>query len=231
MELSGFDVSGWKSKKFPSNKADNDIATSSASMGISTNNLNVGIKKESNYPEGENSLTSLFVLSLVVLLIVGNLLNSIMIQPIPSGAVLKSGTMKSKCGIFGYVTYYGTPSIKQTTKSIFEFVSAAPLPDFLSCEDEFLVVGRSSTTMYDSKNKISMMLASSGGTSSDNNICNLTINNDDHSLEMCGKTIKQVLISNKSYRVKKLSPWPFEVEPTKLRYRIGSSNLFELNNS
>ena len=228
MELSGFDVSGWKSKKFPSNKADNDIATSSASMGIPKNESNAGIKKDSNYKEGENSLTSLFVLSLVVLLIVGNLLNSIMIQPIPSGAVLKSGTMKSKCGISGYLTYYGTPLIKETTKNIFEFVSA-PLPDFLSCEDEFLVVGHSSTTMYDSKNKISMMLTSDG-TSSDNNSCNLTINNDDHSLEMCGKTIKQVLISNKSYRVKKLSPWPFEVEPTKLRYRIGSSNLFELNN-
>jgi hypothetical protein len=228
LELSGFDVSGWKSKKFPSNKADNDIVTSSASMGISKNELNVGSKKDNNDTEGENSLTSLFVLSMVVLLIVGNLLNSIMIQPIPSGAVLKSGTMKSKCGISGYVSYYGTPSIKQATKNIFEFVSA-PLPDFLSCEDEFLVVGRSSTTMYDSKNKISMMLTS-GGTSSDNTICNLTINNDDHSLEMCGNTIKQVLISNKSYRVKKLSPWPFEVEPTKLRYRIGSSNLFELNN-
>ena len=225
LELSGFDVSGWKSKKFPSNKADNDIVTSSASMGILKNELNVGNKKDNNYTESENSLTSLFVLSMVVLLIVGNLLNSIMIQPIPSGAVLKSGTMKSKCGISGYVTYYGTPSIKQTTKNIFEFVSA-PLPDFLSCEDEFLVVGHSSTTMYDSKNKISMMMTS-GGTSSDNNSCNLTINNDDHSLEMCGKTIKQVLISNKSYRVKKLSPWPFEVEPTKLRYRIGSSNLFE----
>jgi hypothetical protein len=211
LELSGFDVSGWKSKKFPSNKADGDIATST---GNSKNKLAV-------VDYDKNSSTSLFVLSMVVMLIVGNLLNLIMKQPIPSGAVLKPGTIKSKCGIFGYVTYYGTPSIKQTTTNIFEFVSV-PLPNFLSCEDEFLVVGRSSTTMYDSKNKISMILT--GGS---DKICNLTMNNDDHSLEMGCKTIKQVLISNKSYRDKKLSPWPFEVEPIKLRYRIGSSNLFE----
>jgi hypothetical protein len=229
LELSGFDVSGWKSKKFPSNKADDSSTTT---IFPNKNKLYVvggkvaAIKKDKNNdttaPTVKNSLTSLFALSMVVILIVGNLLNSIMIQPIPSVAVIKPGTIKSKCGIFGYVTYFTTPTIKQTTKNIFEFVSA-PLPDFLSCEDESLVVGRTTTTMYDSKNKISMIFT--GG--SDSNICNLTMNHDDHSLEMCGKTIKQVLISNKSYRDKKLSPWPFEVEPTKLHYRIGSSNLFE----
>jgi len=226
LELSGFDVSGWKSKKFPSNKADDDINKTTTSMGgISKNGLAViggkvvSIKQASTV---KNSWTSLCVLSIVVVFIVGNLMNSIMIQPIPSGVLLKPG-IKSKCGISGYVTYFTTPTIKQTTKNIFDFASV-PLPDFLSCEDEFLVVGRRSTIMYNSKNKISMIFTVSGG---DNTFNGLTMNNDDHSLEMGSKTIKQVLIHDKSHRVKKLSPWPFEVEPTKLRYRIGSSNLFE----
>jgi hypothetical protein len=219
LELSGFDVSGWKSKKFPSNKADDDINKTTTSMGgISKNGLAViggkvvSIKQASNV---KNSWTSLCVLSIVVVLIVGNLMNSIMIQPIPSGVLLKPG-IKSKCGIFGYVTYFTTPTIKQTTKNIFDFVSV-PLPDFLSCEDEFFVVGRRSTIMYNSKNKISMIFTVSGG---DNTFNGLTMNNDDHSLEMGSKTIKQVLIHDKSHRVKKLSPWPFEVEPTKLRYKL-----------
>jgi hypothetical protein len=219
LELSGFDVSGWKSKKFPSNKADDDINKTTTSMGgISKNGLAViggkvvSIKQASNV---KNSWTSLCVLSIVVVFIVGNLMNSIMIQPIPSGVLLKPG-IKSKCGISGYVTYFTTPTIKQTTKNIFDFASV-PLPDFLSCEDEFLVVGRRSTIMYNSKNKISMIFTVSGG---DNTFNGLTMNNDDHSLEMGSKTIKQVLIHDKSHRVKKLSPWPFEVEPTKLRYKL-----------
>ena len=87
--------------------------------------------------------------------------------------------------------------------------------------------------VYDAQKEISMVFTGGNICSTDNddgsNTCidGLMMNDDDHTLEMGGTLMRQVLIRNKtlsrSHGDHTLSPWPFEDEPTKLKYKIASS--------
>jgi len=285
--LSGFDVSGWKSKKFPSGASlqpadkdkDKDKANKTTNNPnnkplnseniekndelLSTTVIGTGGGKHATADDSKtedvlvvkNSSTSFCLLGLVFAWIIGSLAQSVMIQPIASGAVLKPGAYKSKCGLFGYYNIIPVSAEwKESSKHMLEalllplpvfFENAAP--DFLSCQDEFLYVSRDGTTvtLYDSNHDVTMILtggdlcsnsnSNNNGNQNDNEnenndngngkkpcVDGLVMNDDDKTLEMGGKTIKQVLVQ-KSHRSKKLSPWPFEEEPAKLRYKIGST--------
>ena len=249
--MSGFDVSGWKSKRFPSRGASPPINKDKTNPkplnseyakkhGLAVvgggNNNNKG-----DNASVKNSSTSFALLGLVFAWIVASLVQSVMIQPILPNTVLKPGTYKSKCGLSGYLPIVST-ELKETTKNTFEALLSAA-PDFLSCENEFLYVNYDGTVaLYDSNRQVTMLLTGDLCSSNNNNgndngnddddddgdksssscVDGLVMNGNDKTLEMGGKTIKQVLV-RKSNRNKNLSPWPFEEEPAKLRYKIGST--------
>jgi len=89
LELSGFDVSPWKKKKF--------VMKPSKSLDKAKSKSN-----KSDAPV-KNSSTSYMLLGLVFAFIIGQLLQSVMVKPTPPGFVLKPGSYVSKCGLFGYI--------------------------------------------------------------------------------------------------------------------------------
>lgn len=213
LELSGFDVSCWKSKKFSSKSA----PTLSKENRI----------KESDAPV-KNSLTSYLLLGFVFAMIIGNLLQSTMVQPVSTDLILKPGSYKSKCGLSGFIP------MKSTARNIFKNIPyyESVEPEFLSCQDKFLRVNYDGTaTLYDSDKQAVMILTGevcdNQKTSALNCVNGLVMKGSDKTLNMGGKSIKQVLV-RKSYSDKKLSPWPFEEEPAKLKYKVGSANAFSV---
>jgi len=262
--LSGFDVSGWKSKKFPSRAAKkvnaentkktipktlNEKETGNYGKVIQNKSRpwlntrrepeNAGTFQKESAPVNSSNFPTLFVmLGLLCTLIIAKLLQSVMVKPILPGVLLKPGTYKTKCGVFGYVSLVLNPGWKETAKN---FLAVAP--EFLSCQDEFLRVNYDGTiTLYDSNRQVSMILrgnrCSSKNDDDDNGVgrererdepsspaCvdGLVMTSNDKTLRMGGKPIKQVIV-RKSHRDKKLSPWPLEEEPAKLRYKVGKLN-------
>uniref|UniRef100_A0A6V0AX89 Uncharacterized protein n=1 Tax=Pseudo-nitzschia australis TaxID=44445 RepID=A0A6V0AX89_9STRA len=286
LELSGFDVSGWKAKKLPfraaagatNKKVDANTECDNRNKKLNedkTGNQHVGkvIEHQRSRPRSNNAIqrepkntgkfrkqqpasvqglgsssssssrSKLFVVFGLMLLfaltsIAAMILQSIVVKPVSPGALLKPGTYKTKCGVFGYVSLVLNPGWKETAKN---FLAVAP--EFLSCQDEFLRVNYDGTiTLYDSNRQVSMILrgnrCSSKNDDDDNGVgrererdepsspaCvdGLVMTSNDKTLRMGGKPIKQVIV-RKSHRDKKLSPWPLEEEPAKLRYKVGKLN-------
>merc|ERR1719253_485 len=160
----------------------------------------------------KNTLVSLVLLCIVVVILIGYLINIVALKPIPTNTLVRFSSMpKSKCGLFGYVTYYATPKIKSSIQTgIIAIMShtkyplsdtLAQFPNFLSCEDEFMVVTKTKNAkdakkeegiviVYDAQKEISMVFTGGNICSTDNddgsNTCinGLMMNDDDHTLEM-----------------------------------------------
>lgn len=156
-------------------------------------------------------------------------MQSIMVKPASPDLILKPGSYRSKCGLFGYIP------MKSTARNIFKtfpfYESVAP--EFLACQDKFLRVNYDGTaTLYGSDKQAIMILTGdvcdSQQTSALNCVNGLVMNGSDKTLKMGGKVVKQVVV-RKSYSDKKLAPWPFEEEPAKLKYKVGSANAFSLS--
>mmetsp|Transcript_4749 Transcript_4749/g.10443 ORF Transcript_4749/g.10443 Transcript_4749/m.10443 type:complete len:528 (+) Transcript_4749:141-1724(+) len=256
--LSGFDVSGWKSKKFPSRAAKkvnaentkktipktlNEKETGNYGKVIQNKSRpwlntrrepeNAGTFQKESAPVNSSNFPTLFVmLGLLCTLIIAKLLQSVMVKPILPGVLLKPGTYKTKCGMFGYVSLFA-PGWKQTAKIFLDSIDKNVAPEFLSCQDEFLRVNYDGTvTLYDSNRQVSMILrgdlctnnrSKNDEKSSSACIDGLMMTRNDKTLRMGGKPIKQVA-ARKSHRNKKLFPWPLEEEPAKLRYKVGKLN-------
>ena len=264
LELSGFDITGWKAlpssrqkkkkKNIISPSAHHDSANETTSLLPKSPSM-TNIDNDNDDSVKKNTLVSLVLLCIVVVILIGYLINIVALKPIPTNTLVKfSSVPKSKCGLFGYVTYYATPKIKSSIQTgIIAIMShtkyplsdtLAQFPNFLSCEDEFMVVTKIKNAkdakkeegiviVYDAQKEISMVFTGGNICSTDNddgsNTCidGLMMNDDDHTLEMGGTLMRQVLIRNKtssrSHGDHTLSPWPFEDEPTKLKYKIASS--------
>mmetsp|Transcript_27382 Transcript_27382/g.64150 ORF Transcript_27382/g.64150 Transcript_27382/m.64150 type:complete len:469 (-) Transcript_27382:304-1710(-) len=241
LELSGFNVSGWKSKKFPTRAAEKLETGKRADpkkLDSSKRNLggnaakqpvaNTG-KTDATAPTAptQNSTRSYLLLGLVFSLLVGTLVQSIAVKPVPAGSYLKPGTYKSSCGLFGYVSLFA-PGWKETARSLLGVAGMAP-PDVLTCEDEFLRVNYDGTVaLYDSNRQPFLILKGEVCDDKDSgNDCRngLFMDATDKMLFMGGKPLKQAVV-RKSNQKKKLSPWPFEEEPVKLKYKIGTKKMF-----
>jgi len=141
--------------------------------------------------------------------------------------VLKPGTFKSKCGLFGYIALL-LPNLKEKTASMIDAFTPLPTPGFLLCEDEYLSYKSDGTITLMNVNHESFMILSGSADicSSDDTSCvNGLVMKEDKTLEVNGKAIKQALVLS-SHQGQKLSPWPFEEEPKKLQYKTGSSKDF-----
>ena len=199
--MSGFDVSSWKRKKFSSRSSQEDSSSGADSAPI------------------QNSSLSYTMLGFVFALIIGNLAQSIMVQPISPDFVVKPGSYQSKCGLYGLIPF------KPTARKLFQ---ALPLdenlePQILSCQDEFLHVAKDGTaTIYNAEKQAVLVLEGAVCTPRVPGCVNgLVMKGDNKSLEIGGKPVKQATVL-KSYKTQQLSPWPFEEEPTRLRYKTVS---------
>eukprot|EP00536_Pseudo-nitzschia_multiseries_P007458 jgi/Psemu1/18011/gm1.18011_g len=143
LELSGFNVSGWKSKKFPSRaaekvdkankkKATTAGATTSATatagpkkLGEQHQQLAAAIASATPPPKTKkaaaaaaappipNSPGSYLALGLVFALVATMLFQSVVVKPLSPGAVLTPGTYKTKCGLFGYISLFAPAGWKE----------------------------------------------------------------------------------------------------------------------
>lgn len=210
LQLSGFDISSWESKKF----------SPKSSVSLSKT------KDETSQNDDRNSTISFLLLGFVFAMIIGNLVQSVMVKPVSSDFVLKPGSYKSKCGLSGYIP------MKKTARNIFKSIpfSDVVAPGFLVCEDEFFAVNHDGTAvLYDSEHEpiiiFSGDICGSSKSSSLDCVNGLVMKSNEKTLELNGKAIKQALV-RKSHRDKQVSPWPFEEQPAKLKYKIGSQKDF-----
>ena len=154
--MSGFDVSGWKSKKYPK-RASKAASKKNRSKAANTTKFTAKNESDGDVQVHRNSKISLAFLGLVFALVIGTLLQSVMVKPISTDFVLKPGDYKSKCGIFGYVPLH-TKDVARDVIDRFPF-SLNALSEILSCENEFLRVNHDGTaTFHDSENQVTMVL-------------------------------------------------------------------------
>ena len=115
-----------KSKKLDENKTGNKHVRKVIEHQRSrprSKNIQANFRKEQPAPvqglrKSSSSSTSFVVLGLLLLFaltgIVAKIIQSLMVKPVSPGALLKPGTYKTKCGVFGYVSLVLAPGWKET---------------------------------------------------------------------------------------------------------------------
>ena len=197
--MSGFDVKPWKKKKFSSRSS---VSIAPEVEGTEADETTTAETPAPSFP------TSLTLLGLVFMFIVGMLMHSVMIKPTPVNAILRPGRYSSKCGLAGFVPM----------KSTIQGAADALGLELFTCEDQYFSVNFDGTaTLSDSSGEAIMTIEGAVCSDDDNTCVNGLMMKSDKTLVMGGKPVKQVLVKN-THKSKKLS-WPFEEDPVRLRYK------------
>jgi hypothetical protein len=213
LETSGFDVSGWKqssSKKSPRTARDIPLEERAALGGASA----MSSLAEKDIPATSSNFST-FLLCIVVTLICCNTIQTVMTKPIPTNVVLPPGTIKTKCGLAGFVPEV----VKDVTKTLLEpFVSDIhqKSDSLLNCKNKLLEVSSNGeVTITDAQGNVDMVLKGGACGSGEGKDCvNGLVLQENKMLKMGTKVIKTgTLYYDASPADHKLSPWPFDEEP------------------
>ncbi|KAG7339764.1 hypothetical protein IV203_028225 [Nitzschia inconspicua] len=223
LEASGFDMAGWKSVKKGAASASH---RTSRSLGDDVPNKEyVSVGKEDSTTKGNNKVASngkSNTVLLVIVAVVGICLytvHSILTTPITVGTVVPPGTIRSKCGVMGWIP----PIVKDVTKTLLEpFQSDIQTADNLwNCDNEYLHVnGEGEMKITDANGDLVVFVKGSGCTATSKKSCvKGVLLQDNKTVKIGNKVVKSGIAyyhdgtSATTVANRKLSPWPFAEEP------------------
>jgi hypothetical protein len=215
LEASGFDVSGWKTSK----KSGGSSGRISRSLDIPADERVIvgGAVDGKQAASSGNSMTFILLVAAAAVCLFS--IQSVLTKPIGVGVVIPPGTMKSKCGVMGWV-----PAIvKDVTKTLLEpFQSDIQTADnLLNCENEYLeVTDQGEIKITDAEGNLLVFLKGSPCTATKKNSCVKGLVMQDNKKVKIGTNVVKSGVSyyfdSKGAATaanRKLSPWPFAEEP------------------
>lgn len=172
---SGFDVSKWKEL---------EPGTDSSGRGLPTEEGDIEVAPESN----GSGLSGLFFVAFIALLaIVTQTAHKYLEAPIAHGTHLQPGSIRSKCGILGYL----------------------PKMDLIECESAFMEVNNDGTvSFYDENRQLTALLA--GNTCSTEDCMDGIVFQSNGTILIGGKRVRTIQIYQDKVDI---SPWPFADAP------------------
>mmetsp|Transcript_41478 Transcript_41478/g.99383 ORF Transcript_41478/g.99383 Transcript_41478/m.99383 type:complete len:506 (+) Transcript_41478:225-1742(+) len=245
LSSTGFDVTGWKSLKRSSSITMKGKKSSIVKASVTTS-PDSPVDLDAVHDEvaasrddvPKNSIFSMTLLAVAVVLICLQLVDQVWTHPIPSDVVLTIGTYRSRCGVLGLIPADVRGSIKEGWESNIPDIEA---PSFLSCENEFLQISYAqqqdmmvTATLSNDDGVVDMILL---GYACDDSVSNddeskcvdgLVLNSSTNAFEIGGRPLKSATIyhskSKKSLKSvadkQTLSPWPFVDRPLKQKFKI-----------
>lgn len=214
LQASGFDISGWKSsKRSSSSRSPHSLTHIPANERVAVGGAVDGSKAASS----GNALTILLLIAAASICLYS--IHSVLTKPIGVGVVVPPGTMHSKCGVMGWV-----PTLaKDVAKTLVEpFQADIHTADNLwNCENEYMeITDRGEVKLTDDEgNLVAFLMGSACNPKSKGSCIRGVLLRDNKTIKIGNSGVRSGIAyyhgakSAAAAANRKLSPWPFVVEP------------------